>query len=216
MSDDSDRRAAAGPLKELMQRYLRHSIDDMARLLQDHALSMPQVAALQCLRAEGPQSVTEIAGHLNLSLAATSHLVDRLVQRDVLARQEDPSDRRRKRVSIDRQGRALLSELDRRATESLQALLEPVSAARERRGRCPGRTGTRGSPLLSAANAPDVARRHVCQASPTPAAPNPATNTGHATNAASDRHPAKPAADTQRGKRRWSGPSANAARLVMA
>lgn len=130
MSDDAGRRAAAGPLKALMQRYMRHSVDDMTHLLQQHELSMPQVAALQFLRAEGPQSVTEIAGHLNLSLAATSHLVDRLVERDVLSRQEDPHDRRRKRVSVDHGGRTLLAELDRRATESLQTLLEPVGTER--------------------------------------------------------------------------------------
>lgn len=112
-----------------MQRYLRHSIEDMTSLLQEHALSLPQVGALQFVRVAGPQSVSEIANHLNLSLGATSHLIDRLVQRNVLARHEDPDDRRRKRVSLDEGGHALMREIERRSTESLQSLLEPAEPA---------------------------------------------------------------------------------------
>lgn len=112
-----------------MQRYLRHSIEDMTSLLQEHELSLPQVGALQFVRVAGPRSVSEIADHLNLSLAATSHLVDRLVQRNVLARREDPDDRRRKIISLDEGGHALVHEIERRSTESLQSLLEPAKPA---------------------------------------------------------------------------------------
>lgn len=114
-------------LLRLLRIFMRHSVDDMTALLKEHALSMPQIGALQLVRAEGPQTVSSVADHLNLSLGATSHLVERLVQKDLVARTEDPADRRQKLVSLRPAGRALIAEIDRRSAASMEALLQNVS-----------------------------------------------------------------------------------------
>lgn len=67
------------PLLRLLQLFMRHSVADMTALLRERGLSMPQLAALQKIRAEGAQTISAIADHLNLSLGATSHLIERLV-----------------------------------------------------------------------------------------------------------------------------------------
>jgi DNA-binding MarR family transcriptional regulator len=98
-------------------------------MLQELELSMPQMGTLFFLKAAGTQSVSAIAKHLGLSLAATSHLVERLVGRDLVVRQEDPSDRRQKRVTLSASGLGLIAKADARATASLESMLEGVPPA---------------------------------------------------------------------------------------
>ncbi len=114
------------PLQRFLQLYVRRSIRDMHGLLRELQLSMPQMGTLHFLAAEGGQSVSAIADHLDLSLAATSHLVERLVQRDLLTRVEDPHDRRQKRVALAPDGAALVQGIHQRATAAFDELLAPL------------------------------------------------------------------------------------------
>jgi DNA-binding MarR family transcriptional regulator len=131
-TDDPHRAAGAAPSAFLpfLRAYMRHLVDDMSRLVKLHGLSMPQFAALQYLHAEAPRSVSEIAGHLNLSLASTSHLVDRLVGKELLLREEDPDDRRQKRIALAPEGRAVVAETHARSAAALEALLADVAPAK--------------------------------------------------------------------------------------
>jgi DNA-binding MarR family transcriptional regulator len=106
--------------------YMRRTIRDMNALLRELQLSMPQLGTLHDLSAEGGQSVTAIAEHLDLSLAATSHLVERLVQRNLLTRAEDPHDRRLKRVELAADGVVLVERINRRAAAALDDMLAPL------------------------------------------------------------------------------------------
>lgn len=121
------------PLHRLLQHVVRRSIHELHALLQELQLSLPQLGTLHFLRAEGAQSVSAIAQHVQLSLAATSHLVDRLVQRGLLTRSEDPSDRRQKRVDLTAEGRAVVGAVQADAMASLDALLAEVPAELRRR-----------------------------------------------------------------------------------
>ncbi|MDZ7801107.1 MAG: MarR family transcriptional regulator [Trueperaceae bacterium] len=121
------------PLHRLLQHVVRRSIHELHALLQELQLSLPQLGTLHVLRAEGAQSVSAIAQHVQLSLAATSHLVDRLVQRGLLTRSEDPSDRRQKRVDLTSEGRAVVGGVQAKARASLEALLAEVPPDLRRR-----------------------------------------------------------------------------------
>jgi MarR family transcriptional regulator, organic hydroperoxide resistance regulator len=125
-STPSDQRTH--PLQRFMHLSMRVMVRDMHALLREHHLSMPQMGTLHFLNAEGGQSVSAIAEHLNLSLAATSHLVERLVQRGLLTRAEDPLDRRHKRVALAPEGVALVERSHRRAAAALDEVLEPLPA----------------------------------------------------------------------------------------
>jgi len=113
-----------------MQAYMRFTVEDMSAMLKQHELSMPQLGALHFLRAEGPQSVSAIAEHLNLSRTATSHLVERIVRKRLVHRDEDVTDRRQKRITLSDGGRELIAEIHARAAASLEALLERVPDAK--------------------------------------------------------------------------------------
>ena len=63
-------------------------------------LSMPQVHAIMVARDRGEATITEIAGVLGVSLPSASAMVDRLVEKGILVRRQDPRDRRRVLVSV--------------------------------------------------------------------------------------------------------------------
>lgn len=128
--NDTPTESAPSAFLPFLRAYMRHMVDDMSRLVKEHGLSMPQFAALQYLHAEAPRSVSEIAEHLNLSLATTSHLVDRLVGKELLFREEDPDDRRQKRIALAPGGQALVAETHARAAATLEALLQDVTPAK--------------------------------------------------------------------------------------
>lgn len=127
--------AAAAPLAgvgdlvgDLMGLVHRRSAGGTLALMNEAGLTMAQMVALYVLDFKGPQSVTAIAAFLKLSPAATSHLVDRLVNGGFVGRSEDQSDRRQKRVAITPAGSTLAVRVHQeraREFESALALLSP-------------------------------------------------------------------------------------------
>ena len=75
--------------------------------LEDAGISFTQLKCLGLLSgAEAPLSLGGLSEDLGMSLAAVSRAVDGLVQRGDVKRQEDPSDRRSKLVTVTARGRA--------------------------------------------------------------------------------------------------------------
>jgi DNA-binding MarR family transcriptional regulator len=108
---------------DLMGLVHRRSAGGTLALMNEAGLTMAQMVALYVLDHMGPQSVTAIASFLNLSPAATSHLVDRLVGGGFVGRTEDQTDRRQKRVAITAAGRTLAARVHQeRAREFASAL----------------------------------------------------------------------------------------------
>src|SRR5882672_4346428 len=108
---------------DLMGLVHRRSAGGTLALMNEAGLTMAQMVALYVLDHLGPQSVTAIASFLNLSPAATSHLVDRLVTSGFVGRTEDQEDRRQKRIAITAAGRSLAARVhEARAREFASAL----------------------------------------------------------------------------------------------
>jgi DNA-binding MarR family transcriptional regulator len=108
---------------DLMGLVHRRSAGGTLALMNEAGLTMAQMVALYVLDFAGPQSVTAIASFLNLSPAATSHLVERLVVGGFVGRTEDQSDRRQKRVALPPAGRVPAArEHQARAREFASAL----------------------------------------------------------------------------------------------
>jgi DNA-binding MarR family transcriptional regulator len=95
-------------------------------------LSMAQLATLYVLDAGEPVPLGALAERIGRSVSATSRLVDALVRRDLVERQEHPTDRRVRRVAIGKAGEALLRRLERtRADAQLEIMdrLDPADRA---------------------------------------------------------------------------------------
>jgi DNA-binding MarR family transcriptional regulator len=100
---------------------------EWARYVKGTGLSMPQFSVLMRLHYRGSCGISDISSHLDVTAAAGSQLVDRLVKDGYLERAEDPHDRRAKQVSLSAQGRKLIEEgiiVRNRWTEGLTDYLD--------------------------------------------------------------------------------------------
>jgi DNA-binding MarR family transcriptional regulator len=69
---------------------------------------MPQFSILMQLHYKGPCGMSEISERFDVTAAAASQLVDKLVQAGYIERTEDPSDRRAKLLKLSSEGAKLV------------------------------------------------------------------------------------------------------------
>ena len=119
-------------LREWSQVFMHRSVDEFTRFMNESGLSASQIHALMRLyhASEGRNAcrVSELGNHLGISNAASSQMVDRLVQLGLLQRAEDTHDRRVKQVALTEQGRLLIEkgiEIRRSWMEELTVALSP-------------------------------------------------------------------------------------------
>jgi len=100
----------SGQLRRLTQLVMHRSMHGLIHFTHEKSLSMSQVASLFRIRRTDSCGVGEIAEHLGVSNAAASQLLDRLVQQGLVARSEDPADRRGKVLVLTTSGNLILQE----------------------------------------------------------------------------------------------------------
>lgn len=89
-----------------------------------------QARALRVLhRAGGRMQMSELAERLRIARRSATSVVDELVARGLVARADDPLDRRAVVVSPTPKGAALLAELTRRRHRAARRVLAPLPAA---------------------------------------------------------------------------------------
>lgn len=96
---------------------------DTLQEMQHLDLSHQQLGLLFQLRHAGTQDLSTIAQSLHLSLPATSQLVERLVQRELAERTENPGNRRQKHVTLAPAGQALLARIEQSVAHAYTQLL---------------------------------------------------------------------------------------------
>src|SRR5687767_4504545 len=79
--------------------------------LADLGLTFPQIGALHILMFEGAMAVSALTDKLELSVSATSHLVQRLVEAGLVKRAEHETDRRQKLVSLSDAGKKVVEDM---------------------------------------------------------------------------------------------------------
>src|SRR3990172_4618750 len=97
-------------VREWSEVFMRRSMRDFIRFTKDTGLSNPQISTLMRLHYHGVCGVSEIGVHLDVTNAAASQMVERLVQQGLLERAEHPDDRRAKQLTLTRKGRALIEK----------------------------------------------------------------------------------------------------------
>lgn len=117
----SKQKILGSPLERFTRMMFSRIIAGLARALHEEDFSVAQVAALHLVDQEGPVRVTALATSLGLSASAGSRLVDGLVQRGLLARQEDPEDRRAKTLALTPLGRRFV---DQASAERVRVIME--------------------------------------------------------------------------------------------
>ncbi len=87
---------------------LAHVIQDFMSSMKQHGLSTPQIHALIYIFHAGECQVSDLGALADVSNAAASQLVERLVQQDLVERREDPADRRIKILRLSGKGKELI------------------------------------------------------------------------------------------------------------
>ena len=98
------------PLRAWMDVFMHRSMRGWNQFAKSTGLSMPQFSVLMQLHYKGPCGMSEISERFDVTAAAASQLVDKLVQAGYIERTEDPSDRRAKLLKLSTKGAKLVDD----------------------------------------------------------------------------------------------------------
>lgn len=131
--------------RAMMRGVMRSALDALGAT----ELTLLQLGTLLLLEDGEARTVGALGEQIGRSLSATSRLVEQLVKRELLRREEDPDDRRARRVTIAARGRKLLQAMVRRRAETEMRLIAALAPEDQR-------TVLRGLELLA-----EAARKQV-------------------------------------------------------
>lgn len=106
----SSPKAFNAALQQWAEVFMARSMREWMHYIKASELSMPQFSMLMRLNYKGSCGISELSDHLDVTAAAASQQVEALVQKGLLERVENPTDRRAKQVSLSAKGRALIAK----------------------------------------------------------------------------------------------------------
>ncbi len=95
-------------VRRSMDVVAHRTMRDWSRFVKSTGISMPQFSILMQLHYKGACGVSDISERMDVTSAAASQLVEKLVQAGLIERTEDPSDRRIKRITLSAKGQDLI------------------------------------------------------------------------------------------------------------
>lgn len=114
-------------LEEWIKVSMHRSMRNFISYARKSGLSMSHIGALFHIHREGICGVTELGNHLDVTSAAASQMLERLVQQELILRTEDPKDRRGKQIVLTDKGNRVLEEGIRARQSWLDDLTETLS-----------------------------------------------------------------------------------------
>src|SRR5689334_19046225 len=98
----------ASTIRQFLDIAMQHSLQERAHFAKSTGLSMPQFSILIQLHFRGVCGMSEVSERFEITPAAASQLVEKLVQSGLIQREEDPHDRRAKCLKLTDKGQALI------------------------------------------------------------------------------------------------------------
>jgi DNA-binding MarR family transcriptional regulator len=112
--------------------YMHRSMRDFKRFMEETGLSFSHVNILMRLFHGGMSGVSEIGEQMGITNAAASQTVDRLVEKGLIQRTEDPNDRRAKCLELTIQGRALIDKGVNMRSKWIENLADDLSVEQQK------------------------------------------------------------------------------------
>ncbi len=97
-------------IRQGMDLITHRAFREQARFVKSTGLSLAQFGILMQLHYRQHCAISDISNHMDITSAAASQLVEKLVQSELLERTEDPSDRRAKQVTLSQKGSELIEK----------------------------------------------------------------------------------------------------------
>jgi DNA-binding MarR family transcriptional regulator len=120
-------------LRSWMDIFMHRSMRGWSHFAKASGLSMPQFSIIMQLHHRGACGISDISDGFEITNAAASQLVEKLVQSGYLERTEDPSDRRARLLNLSTKGRRLIERgrVERyRWMDQIEAVLSPEERER--------------------------------------------------------------------------------------
>ena len=118
---------AASELLEVVPLIMKE-IRSEIRSQRSPDLTIPQFRALAFIDRNKGASLSAVANHMGLTLPSTSRLVDILIARRLLTREDNPADRRRVKLGVTSRGLTILGNSRRGTLEYLAKKLNGIGA----------------------------------------------------------------------------------------
>lgn len=97
-------------LRAWMDVFMQRSMGNWWRFARSTGLSMPQFSLMMQMYHRGACGMSGISDRFEITAAAASQMVDKLVHSGYIVREEDPSDRRAKMLNLTGKGRQLIEQ----------------------------------------------------------------------------------------------------------
>ncbi len=123
------------PNREALTRSILEAQKNMFEALRDHSdpdwmsldLTMPQFKILFLLFNRGAMRMSHLARVLGKNISTATGVVDRLVEEELIKREEDPEDRRVVLVTLTEKSRGLLESFIQRESHRTRGLLSRLN-----------------------------------------------------------------------------------------
>jgi DNA-binding MarR family transcriptional regulator len=115
-------------LRAWMDAFMHRSMRGWSHFAKSTGLSMPQFSILMQLHHKGSCGMSEVSERFDITAAAASQLVEKLVQAGYLERTEDPSDRRAKLLTLSAKGEELIQQGTKERYRWMDDLASTLSA----------------------------------------------------------------------------------------
>lgn len=99
------------PIERFTRILFSKVIERLAVVVSEEHLSFSQVAALHIIDCDKTVNVNDISNKLNLSMSATSRMIDELVKKELIQRKEDQDNRRAKIISLTPAGETFMNNI---------------------------------------------------------------------------------------------------------
>ncbi|MGH7239389.1 MAG: MarR family winged helix-turn-helix transcriptional regulator, partial [Candidatus Saccharimonadales bacterium] len=90
-------------------------------------ISLSQMELLFTLKHMQPTSPKQLGNEMKLTPGAISQLLEGLVERGLVERRHDPTDRRAQTISLSSSGKTQLSDIEKRRGKILQSVLQELT-----------------------------------------------------------------------------------------
>jgi DNA-binding MarR family transcriptional regulator len=98
-------------VSELMPAIAREFVKQQAAEFLKTKITMPQFIVLELLHHRGESKMTDLADALDVTTAAMTGIVDRLVRDKLVSRGEDPDDRRIVKIDLTEKGSKIVKSM---------------------------------------------------------------------------------------------------------
>jgi MarR family transcriptional regulator, 2-MHQ and catechol-resistance regulon repressor len=148
-TETEERREAALKLWVVLARA-HAAIEEHARAhAAQHGLTLPEFGVLEALHHKGRMLAGEVQRKILVSSGGVTYLVDRLVDKGLVERCDNPEDRRAKFVSLTRKGARFIERIFPEHAERLERALSSLTEEEQREAAALLRKLGRGAVALS-------------------------------------------------------------------